>query len=94
MGVLEDHFIHIIEVDASETFDGISAVGRDNDKNVLAAAIATRRGTPGDRHRLNIAHELGHLTLKLGEGVDAEKAAFRFGTAFLATRRGVASGSR
>ena len=83
VGVLEDHFIHIIEVDAIETFDGISAVVRDNDKNLLAAAIATRRGTPGDRHRLNIAHELGHLTLKLGEGVDAEKAAFRFGAAFL-----------
>ena len=83
VGVLEDHFIHIIEVDATETFDGISAVVRDNDKNVLAAAIATRRGTPGDRHRLNIAHELGHLILKLGESVDAEKAAFRFGAAFL-----------
>ena len=84
VGILEDHFIHIIEVDAAETFDGISAVVRDNDKNVLAAAIATRRGTPGDRHRLNIAHELGHLILKLGESVDAEKAAFRFGAAFLA----------
>ena len=84
VGVLEDHFIHIIEVDANETFDGISAVVRDNGKNVLAAAVATRRGTPGDRQRFNIAHELGHLVLKLGEGVDAEKAAFRFGAAFLA----------
>ena len=84
VGVLEDHFIHIIEVDASGTFDGISAVVRDNDKDVLAAAIATHRGTPGDRHRLNIAHELGHLTLKLSEGIDEEKVAFRFGAAFLA----------
>jgi Zn-dependent peptidase ImmA (M78 family)/transcriptional regulator with XRE-family HTH domain len=83
VGVLEDHFIHIIEVEAIETFDGISAVVRDNEKNVLSAAIATRRGTPGDRHRFNIAHELGHLTLKLKEGVNAEKAAFRFGAAFL-----------
>ena len=84
VGVLEDHFIHIIEVDASETFDGISAVVRDNDSNLLAAAIATRRGTPGDRHRLNMAHELGHLILNLSEDIDAEKAAFRFGAAFLA----------
>ncbi len=83
VGVLEDHFIHIIEVDAIETFDGISAVVRDNDKNVLSAAIATRRGTPGDRQRFNIAHELGHLILKLEEDVDAEKTAFRFGAAFL-----------
>ena len=83
VSLLEDHFIHILEVDASETFDGISAVVRDDDKNLLAAAIATRRGTPGDRYRLNMAHELGHLTLKLSRGIDAEKAAFRFGAAFL-----------
>ena len=83
VSVLENRSLHIIEVDAIETFDGISAVVRDNDKSVLAAAIATRRGTPGDRHRLNIAHELGHLTLQLGESVNAEKAAFRFGAAFL-----------
>lgn len=84
VGVLEDRFIHIIEVNASETFDGISAVVRDNDKNLLAAAIATRQGTPGDRYRLNISHEVGHLTLKLSEDIDEEKAAFRFGAAFLA----------
>ena len=83
VSVLEDRFIHIIEVNASETFDGISAVVRDNDKNLLAAAIATRRGTPGDRQRLNMAHELGHLILKLSRGIDAEDAAFRFGAAFL-----------
>ena len=83
VSVLEDHFIHIIEVDTIETFDGISAVARDNNKNLLAAAITTRRGTSGDRHRFNIAHELGHLTLKLGRDVNAEKAAFRFGAAFL-----------
>jgi Zn-dependent peptidase ImmA (M78 family) len=38
---------------------------------------------PGDRQRLNIAHELGHLILKLCGDVDGEKAAFRFGAAFL-----------
>ena len=81
---LENHGIHIIEVDASETFDGISAVARDIDGSLLAAAIATRSCVPGDRQRLNIAHELGHLVLKLCEDLDAEKAAFRFGAAFLA----------
>ena len=83
VGVLEDHFIHIIEVDASETFDGISAVVRDNDKNLLAAAIATRQGISGDRYRLNMAHELGHLTLKLSGDIDVEEAACRFRAAFL-----------
>ncbi len=83
-GVLEDHYIHIIEVDANEAFDGISAVARDADGNLLAAAIATRSGLPGDRQRLNITHELGHLVLDLHNDVDPEKAAFRFGAAFLA----------
>ena len=81
---LENHGIHIIEVDASETFDGISAVARDIDGSLLAAAIVTRSCVPGDRQRLNIAHELGHLVLKLCEDIDVEKAAFRFGAAFLA----------
>jgi len=82
--VLEDHYIHIIEIEANEAFDGISAVAQDNDNKPLAAAIATRRGVLGDRQRLNIAHELGHLILELCEDVDPEKAAFRFGAAFLA----------
>lgn len=82
--VLEDHYIHIIEMDASEAFDGISAVAQDTDDNLLAAVIATRSGVPGDRQRLNITHELGHLILKLCGDVNGEKAAFRFGAAFLA----------
>ena len=82
--VLEEHAIHVIEIDADEEFDGISAAACDGEGNVLATAIAVRRGTWGDRHRLNIAHELGHLTLELSEEVDVEDAAFRFGGAFLA----------
>ena len=82
--VLEDHYIHIIEVAADEAFDGISALARDSDDKPLAAAIATRSDVPGDRQRLNIAHELGHLLLELYGDVDPEKAAFRFGAAFLA----------
>ena len=84
LDVLEAQHIHIIEVDAGEKFDGISTVARDAEGKVLAAAIATRRGTSGDRHRLNVAHELGHLTLNPSENFDTEKAAFRFGAAFLA----------
>lgn len=82
--LLEDHDVHVIQIDAGEEFDGISSVARDDEGNVLSAAIAVRRDTWGDRHRLNIAHELGHLTLNLGENVDSEKTAFRFGAAFLA----------
>lgn len=84
IGILENHGIYIVEVDASESFDGISAVARDTNKNYLAAVIAIRSDVPGDRQRLNIAHELGHLLLDINENLDPEKAAFRFGAAFLA----------
>lgn len=81
--MLEDHFVHVIEIDASEKFDGISAVAKDDEDKVVAAAVVTRRGTPGERQRLNLTHELGHLVLNISENVDEEKAAFRFGGALL-----------
>ncbi len=82
-GVLEDHHIHVLEIDARERFDGISAVASGDAGHVAAAAVVSRRGVPGERQRLNLAHELGHLALKPSKRVDEEKAAFRFGAAFL-----------
>jgi len=81
---LEDHFVSVLEVEATDKFDGIAAVAYDQDRNPKAAAIVTRSGVPGERQRLNLAHELGHLVLDVPEQVDEEKAAFRFGGALLA----------
>ncbi len=83
-GVLEDHLVHVLEVTAGEKFDGISAVAYDSDNNIKAAAVVSRCGIAGERQRLNLAHELGHLVLKIPTTIDEEKAAFRFGAAFLA----------
>lgn len=88
VNVLEDHHVHVLEIDASEKFDGISALARD-DKDIQAAAVVTRRGVAGERQRLNLAHELGHLVLKVSKNVDEEKAAFRFGAALLAPAEAV-----
>jgi len=82
--VLENHGVHVAEIDAGEHFDGLAAVARDDDGKVRAAAVVSRRGLAAARQRLNLAHELGHLVLKPGKAVDEEKAAFRFGAAFLA----------
>ncbi|HWB86911.1 MAG TPA: XRE family transcriptional regulator [Bryobacteraceae bacterium] len=84
--ILEDHLVHVIEVEAPEKFDGISAVADDEKGRPKAAAVVSRVGCPGDRQRLNLAHELGHLFMKPKSGVDPEKAAFRFAGAFLAPR--------
>ena len=81
---LEDHHCHVIELDTPDEFDGISAIARGKDGAVVAGAVVSRRGLPGDRQRLNVCHELGRLILKVPEEADAEKLAFRFGAAFLA----------
>ncbi len=84
VGVLEDHSIHVLQMDVSQKFDGISAVAYDDAQHVAGAAVVTRRGVAGERQRLNLTHELGHLVLAISKKVDEEKAAFRFGAAFLA----------
>ncbi len=88
--ILEDHGVHIIEVEAPEKFDGLSARIHDAQGKEVAAAVVTRRETAGDRWRFTNAHELGHLVLKFAPDADdkfQEKAASRFGAAFLAPRR-------
>lgn len=85
-GVLENNRVHVLPIDANEKFDGISAVAYGEHKIIRGAAVVIQRDTPGERQRLNLAHELGHLVLKIQSEVDEEKAAFRFGGAFLAPR--------
>ena len=84
--VLEAHSVHVLEVDADERFDGLSAVvhGRDQQRQPRAAGVVARRGLPRDRQRLSLLHELAHLLLKILPPLDAEKAAYRFAGAFLA----------
>ncbi len=83
VGVLEERLVHVLEVDAADRFDGISAVARRAGR-LVAAAVVTRRNMTGERQRLRIAHELGHLVLRVAPGLEEEKAAFRFAAAFLA----------
>jgi len=80
---LEDHLIHVLEIEANEKFDGIAAIAIDDQKDILASAVVTRNVECGERQRFNLAHEIGHLVLKVSENVDEEKAAFRFAGAFL-----------
>ena len=82
--ILEEHHIHVLEIDTSERFDGIAAIAYDEEKHPKAAAVVARQNLPGERQRLDFLHELGHLVLDVSPHCDAEKAAFRFGAAVLA----------
>ncbi|NOZ79300.1 MAG: helix-turn-helix domain-containing protein [Acidobacteria bacterium] len=82
--VLEEHHIHVLEIETENAFDGLAAVAKDKEGHVKAAAVVSRKGLAGERQRLNLAHELGHLVMRQSDTIDDEKAAFRFGAAFLA----------
>jgi len=83
--VLEDHCFHVMEVAATEQFDGMSAVA-EVDGQPVAVAVVSREGVCRERQRLSLGHELGHLVLAPQGQVNEEKAAYRFGAAFLAPR--------
>jgi len=83
VGTFEEHQLCVLSIDADEKFDGLCAFGSDTSGNILAGAIVSRQDIPGERQRLNLTHELGHLVLKIPNGLDEEDVAFRFGSAFL-----------
>ena len=87
--VLEDNSIHVIEIEANERFDGLSAVAYGAKNEIKAAAVIVKRTHVGERQRLNLSHELGHLvtSVKQEDNKFIEKVAFRFGAAFLAPRQ-------
>ena len=82
--VLENNFVHVLLINNDKTFDGISALAFSGKKQLKAAAVVSKNNIPGERQRLNLAHELGHIVLDIDPKLNEEKVAFRFGGAFLA----------
>jgi len=87
--LLENNFVHVIFIDNAKSFDGISALVYANDTQLKAAAVVSKNHIPGERQRLNLAHELGHIVLDIAPNLDEERVAFRFGGAFLAPKDSV-----
>jgi Zn-dependent peptidase ImmA (M78 family)/DNA-binding XRE family transcriptional regulator len=74
--VLEEHGIRVGSLDAETHFDALTLWAND-----AIPVIVVRAGMPGDRQRLSLAHELGHILLKPAR--DDEKMMQCFAGAFL-----------
>ena len=94
--LLENNFVHVMSIKHVKSFDGISALVHTNNRQLKAAAVVSKNNIPGERQRLNLSHELGHIVLDISPELDEEKTAFRFGGAFLAPSETIAKvvGSR
>jgi len=82
--MLEDNGIRVLELDASDAFDGLSGWA---DENIPVVVI--NKNYPVERKRLTALHELGHLLLNFAEGFsdnEIEKFCFLFAGAILMPR--------
>ena len=82
--LLEERGIKVVEVEAGEQFDGLS--GLVDGKH---AVIVIQRDWPGERQRFTMAHELGHLILKISPvclAKERERCCHRFAAALLVPR--------
>jgi Zn-dependent peptidase ImmA (M78 family)/DNA-binding XRE family transcriptional regulator len=79
--VLESHGIKVGIIEGGGDFDALTLWANETDP-----VMVVKDGMPGDRQRLSLAHELGHLVLEPVGELDEEKAAFRFAGAFLIPR--------
>jgi len=75
---LEDQGVKIVILEGEKEFDGLSCWA-----NEKIPVILIKGGLSGDRQRSNLAHELGHLIMKVSPNINEEKAAYRFSGAFL-----------
>ena len=78
METLEARDIKVHLIEGVDHFDALTIW-----INQHLPVIVVKGDIPGDRQRFNLAHELGHILLDLGDDVDDEKAANRFAGAFL-----------
>lgn len=66
--ILEENKIKVIEIDAPDTFDGLS--GYANDKKPI---IVLNKHFDSERKRFTALHELGHLLLNFDDSIDEKQ---------------------
>lgn len=81
-GLLEDKGIKVGVIETDNDLDACT-FNAENDGKIVV--IITANNMPGDRQRLSLARELGHLMLEPSGDLDPETAAYRFAGAFFST---------
>ena len=82
-GRLENHGVVVVLVDDGPTgFDGFSCWVNEN-----VPVVAVNSHIPGDRERFSLAHELGHLVMRVPEDINPEPLVHRFAAALLVPRQ-------
>jgi Zn-dependent peptidase ImmA (M78 family) len=81
--MLEERGLKVIEIDASDAFQGFSAEA--NDENV----IVLNQNDDVFRKRFTAMHELAHIILTIDTSLDEEKTCHNFAGAFLFPRKSV-----
>ena len=79
--LLEERGVKVMSLDLDD-IDGLAAKVRRRGRDA-ARVIVIKRGIWSERKRFNLAHELGHMVMKVAPGLNEEKAAHRFAGAFL-----------
>lgn len=80
---LEENGVKVVALAAHEKFDGLCSVLQEGQE----AVIVSNTSRPGERQRFNLAHELGHLVMRMPDAVhntkEEEHWCHRFAGAFL-----------
>jgi Zn-dependent peptidase ImmA (M78 family)/transcriptional regulator with XRE-family HTH domain len=79
---LEEHGIKVLVIPLPDSVSGLCCKIRQRNGRTIPVIVVNASDT-GERQRLTIAHELGHILLDIRDKVDEEKASFRFGSALL-----------
>lgn len=79
--LMEERGVKVLSLDLDD-IDGLAARVR-RDGRDAARVVVVRRNIWAERKRFTLAHELGHMVMTPGPGIDEEKAAHRFAGAFL-----------
>lgn len=80
--LLEEKGVKVCALAMPENVSGVQAeVRATNDQHL--PVVVVNKVHPGERQRFTLAHELGHLYLRMAAGVDPEKACNRFAGALL-----------